>query len=883
MINDVTATKIKNFLNSYLFDKVWNEPYSEYRQNYIPRLLSTTPVVGTYSYLDEYVSMPSVSTCYYLYALPASLLAPITITAPEWQTISEYVADKQIMFRVHGTTGEMLYRDKIYFINNVDNSLTYMAVEKNMYDKILGKTYSPRNIFVATYFDSDIENPLTLQCFNPKTQAELLAATTAAASGNLIFVNGYESYNVSSSVLSLGDYIEVIKDRNIYCEFTLDLTNIDDNRFFTSTKDSCIKQLIHIPKALNPNQKVITHNTCDMYIRPNIGVNKNIKGRFLHRCQMGVDIGQVTFNDFSIPMYIIDAYTAAMNVDEISIRVVCRVHDKNNVLIRDKDYVDYLYTHSDAEILQFLEGVHEYTASMQFWKAENLEKSKYTEMMTTSVPQYIDVGSVTEYIDVLGYNNTLALVCARVLRKVIPENLSHTMHMAIPVLFESAKLYAFVYIDGIKIHNDYVTVSTSSLSGYIDVTLSPSIELPVGKDLVVELFENQTRHTMVLEPTEDTPSFVIPYIGKTYLIYEVNNMGSVTVKGVDRTANTSYIPRTLAEVGEAETDDAGVQTLTFKNTSYGNTYVLQNTVGIYRFTADIGEIADANGSIVVNTNILVDDTVSTTVPLLGTTLCPFVFLNGKLLADGVDYKLRTIKDSSNNPAFSQVVVQNINYIKSSGNTLEVYLSRDSIAEAHIGFMTSNVITGIGDVMLWFDETSMLSVDGKVVKDVEVATGQVSISESYGQRVGAVYDIKTIFCNQAVEFANQYSTDTDTTRLQVLRDYFSRYDTTTSGTIVLPYSHKIYSVFLNNIIRDVLAGTKVIGYEPDLTKVLNQVSEYFYLRDLDIVYTESLDIRFVDYHPSYQKLLVEGTPLYRALYQLKTAALVADTIVDEDAV
>ena len=65
------------------------------------------------------------------------------------------------------------------------------------------------------------------------------------------------------------------------------------------------KIILHIPKDFNAQNWLITHNTCDIFIRPtfleSIAPNQptdRTTGAFISRVNTEADIAQITHNDF---------------------------------------------------------------------------------------------------------------------------------------------------------------------------------------------------------------------------------------------------------------------------------------------------------------------------------------------------------------------------------------------------------------------------------------------------------------------------------------------------------------------------------------------------------------------------------------------------------
>ena len=303
-----------------------------------------------------------------------------------------------------------------------------------------------RDIYIAPYYDCDIPNDMTLECCCPATDQDRADVLAKCKTASTVYLNGREAIDLTIENIIIGDYVEIINDETIFCQFDIDLQNPMQNKQYNSTRDGMVKQIIHIPTALNPDNRVITNNTCDIFVRPKVISNANINGLFLHRCQYSVEIAQITHNDFSIPHYVLESYKEYLKSDEIVLHVVCRLHSQINHLVRTKDYLDLLYTHDEDIILDFLENVNKPSAAkdINFWSADVLEDSEYVKMLD-GIPDFISPDVVPKYVDTLGYHNTMALVNKSIQRKYVPDVLSHELVLDVPLLFRPAQVYVSVF------------------------------------------------------------------------------------------------------------------------------------------------------------------------------------------------------------------------------------------------------------------------------------------------------------------------------------------------------------------------------------------------------------------------------------------------------
>ena len=95
--------RVVSRLEKYVFDRVWNEPYSEYRTNTRPRILNRIseaavggkvvkvyqPAAGVLSGAFEQIALPS-SNPYYVYSIEREQFRPIKLNATSWISLAEY-------------------------------------------------------------------------------------------------------------------------------------------------------------------------------------------------------------------------------------------------------------------------------------------------------------------------------------------------------------------------------------------------------------------------------------------------------------------------------------------------------------------------------------------------------------------------------------------------------------------------------------------------------------------------------------------------------------------------------------------------------------------------------------------------------------------------
>jgi hypothetical protein len=95
------------------------------------------------------------------------------------------------------------------------------------------------------------------------------------------------------------------------------------------------------------------------------------------------------------------------------------------------------------------------------------------------------------------------------------------------------------------------------------------------------------------------------------------------------------------------------------------------------------------------------------------------------------------------------------------------------------------------------------------------------------------------------------------------------------------SHQIYSIYLNTIIRDLVFGEVEIAYDPDYSKLRNQLSLYEHILSKDIVYNKLTDLNRIDIFPHYKQFLTD--PVMKRLITSLINILMPEDIVTDGSI
>lgn len=989
-----------DFLGDYCSRTIWNEPQKEYRHNIKLSLQKTRPQINVWSMSNESVVLPNGSQ-YFVYTAPLGHFAGLDVRSSDWQTVTALLSNTRIQLRVHDSTGKRLFSDKVFLKSSaIDRNLILIAIDAMMLKKIADT--NEQDIYIGVYFDSDIPNDISVQCYtvNNMNRNNIV---TAASTSTFVFKNGFAIRNLVSEDLDVGDMVELVTDTNVVETFMLDLSVDEDARMYVAS-DGQSKYIIHIPKEKNPTNRIISHDTCDFLIYPRNLNNSRQLGRFFHRAQ-GSEANsfiQLTHNDFGVPTSLVDEFRGFMGTDEVVIYGYIRHHERkvvngpvvtDRVLVRDKNYIDFLYQLTDNQILDFLEGNGD--ADIPFWKASYLENSNFIAILKDTSVQNLD-HSLDFYTDALGYVNTASLLSKRVYRYIgLSASGSFTHSITLPVVYQwkicpecgaaigitinecpecGAKqrknlLTALVYINGKKLRFNQVSTEVSTVSGNIDNTARIKITvdldgriLSTDDEVVFEICERDDFATYIFEPTNSKSDFYVTY-DEFDCYEEITLTGNNVVNTAAGVIDKSYIK--LADTSISITRMGEVAHIAFSAAQVGKRYIVQSKTGSINSFINLADTVTNNANIVIipsdnahktqesdfvsisaNNNIVESPSAATGVDVykysnykyekvtnvcsienisisklrvtfpesLYGTQCKVVFymeeeqvpvlvdqqlvlyLNGKVLVNNTDYMV--VRPGTNIP--KQYVINNVSYIETDNNYLEVFGTDAEAVTYTDSFVKSDYINSKNSPLMFYSNFTLVFTDGNNLCKLRWVNGRLeNTSNKVPTRHGALFMAKTDLPPTIRTYLNDTLLLEDIDKFLMIMDYFSRLTSDDPEIYTIPYSHRVYSIYLNTIIDDILDGRLVIPTETDINRLLEFVAEYEYLKQYDLPlmfnYEPELDINgnptgrtlkksvinrtFVDVFPSYTQRLVPGTTMYATLNLLINHIVPTDTVVD----
>ena len=873
--------KLISILNDWIFQSVWNEPYREQRRNIRPAVVSQQPcrarvqLQGTYLALPTPLNEDGIQTVpsFFVFYLPEQSISGMGYKFDiNWTTLEEINNQAHIEIRAMSDNGICLVRSQCYLRRILIGKGLVVAISAKMLIHLLGDDCDLSAITISFFKDSDTARDLKIKSVLVSV-ANRKKITTPENLKYLLF-NG-QITPVANLKYQVGDYLEYVTDENIQLGYFVNYNDSAPYYYSSLTKDQ--KLILHMPKSLNPDQMVITHNTCDFII-----YNKTQqKGRLLSRVFGDYSIKQLTHCDYGIDVTILNRYCDELRVtdnDEFGVMVLTRAFGNNNHLVRDSHYIYLLYTLTDEEIVKFLVGLGDPT--LPFWKASSLENNVYIEFMFDT-PETFDWDTVHKYIDGMGYFNIVALLSDRYVTfelDIIPDKPMEFMYKLPLILQYEANLRIEVlgYHNGIKMDEKWLSYTLNA--GIVTVTINEEYpeQVSEGDYFSFETFAVPVYRSKMVENAKQGD--IIDLIKDDYFVYESNDTDTVKmISGIQEYPTWRKADEDTFQVSET-------------NTLYRYTVQTPNPAQKYLFFSKsrFKKVLDQNYALEtpdfygLGIELLLDDS---DLPVLG-EISALVFVNGKSLVRDIDYQIRTYQDTEGREMGKQILIQNVSYINQDINRIEVYISSDLEISNAYGFFSGEEISDQQVLPFWFDEISKLFLDGVLTDGVKSYLGEL-ILHRVNARQGALYGVSTQVPEIVMEFLGDYGLMLDLERLNALREFFINRDPVPKTDFeIIPYSHHIYSIYTSVMIGDLIAYAEAHpdATQTDLrTELIRQQGDRIWIKNIDIAFQDYLSKRYVDIFPNYCRVILKNRFLYNVISDFVNNTLMGDTIQDKERV
>lgn len=857
-------------LNKYIFQNIWNMSASESRVNIKPFLVNNSRSCTGYCLIGNHsLPLPNFTEAFYVYRFTyENSHGALNLTRNKWYDTVELCNDNDILVHTYTNNGLTFSKKNCYVYVEENSNAINLAISKRAVNRI---SPNNKNIYVTLYVDSDEVGEVTIYSYDGGNSNQITHRLDRATKEDklyedrhVIYIDGYYySPSVARAKFSSDSLVDVIIDKDIIGAF--DVPVVEDPHTFHSDRDNLYKEIVHIPKEMNPENYVITFNTCTMYVQ-----DDSEKGTYLHYTSDKTTC-QLTHNDLSVPTHIINAHKDYLDTTTVSLHVKVRRHSKNNRLLRNSNYVDLLYvTQDDDQIIKHLEGTIDET--LHFWKASELEKHPYTKMMF-EVPKVITEENMDLYIDALGYYHVVSLLSHRVFTTTVTDKTTRTLSYPKPYIWSNREIYPVIYVKGLKIPNDYVKYINTP-DNRISIKLHDDVVINTGDKITVYMFPKGNDTVEYFSPNMDQPSIVLNNDDLSMYL-EVNH--SIDINSMYDSTNIAYKEVSLDDydgiISVMDNGD-GTSTYTFGSSLFGDTFVFMYDTYTKEFKKDLSDDIDQTKNFIVDLYHYLDNE-DTYIPLLNIKdMC--VYLNGKYLVEGIDYKYVQVDAFDGSITKTQVCVQNMSYAKDEGtNIIEVIASTIKTIDADYGFVLSDMASEDIDVDLWFDGLSTLHINGKYEPDVTcTGVGMLLPKDKYPD--GSIFELKTAMPVVVKELLHPHDGTKDISYIEAIEAYLNKHLVPKDQDVILKGSHRIMSSYTNFLINGILNDEIHISYDPDINRIQSQLDRFSYLRQYDNIFNEdSINLRFVDIYPTYRDLTVADPQKAKVIYMLTELILPED--------
>lgn len=860
------------FLNSYAFSHIWNQVSAEHRANAVLQRIGSRAAKGHIAVGPTAVMLPSQGLFCVFGTQVDYFGGAIDIDTGVWVAADQVLTENRMLIHIYDNRGRLMPRARTYIYRVPNSRVLLIALEAKAFWKVFGVQTTEHSFYMTTYVDSDVANTMSSWHFvvpdvNPNVtlgqiNSRLTACLLANTPGTWLSINGFEVDPTRSyGTLVAGDHVEILLDRNVIGAFTINVS--DNSTGYMSLVYASEREILHIPKSMNPDNALITHNTLTLFVRDN-GSNQ---GAYLHRVDERC-VENITHNDISVKKSVVDAFQGHLQANSVSVHIKVRRHGKTQALIPEANFLLELYDASDADIVRHLRG--ELDDGLYFWRADHLEASAYTYMMFDP-PDYEQAEYLDTYVDALGIR-ALSAVLSHQLTYTQYDSNNQLMTIYKPFSYRNGRITPLVHVGGKKVRGSQV-VCLDGAGASSSISLTSDVSRTNGDKIVVYQTAYGRPAPYRFAPVFGSGSINVPY--RAVFVYEEVPL-SEPIAGRTGSSAISYKKR-IAQAGSLVIvhEENGTTTCVFGPSFYGKNVLIYNADFCVSIGANITDILQDNKPIIVP--LLVDTDDNSGQRLLPEYGALEVYLNSRRLVNQVDYTAIPYVDGDDNPAWVEVIVANKEYldVDSVDNFLEVVVHSSSVLASESGYVLEDKCSYDGVLNVWYEQNSRAYIKGECQTGMQNLGAWLAPPASHQN--GELFLVSTTIPRVINDALAEYDRIPELNRIAAINRYFGRNPPVPPVNPTNPASHNLYSPYLSAIIYDVLNDVFFPVDEPDDDAFLAQFSGYDHLklRDPAITRTSAVDLGFVDISGHYRTLMVTSGVWRRILQRLVNLVLPTD--------
>jgi hypothetical protein len=868
---DFNNQRVLRYLQSYVTQNIWNEEHQDYRNNIKLSYLHTRSQTNYFYLFGKNHKLPDNGP-YYVFYFDKNLLFDLSFNYEDkWYSGNELINDKRRYCELISREGKSIPKDNFYLNFNLLDEYFVIIINKKAYKKlniksldIYLKTWKDivknTNLFVENYFITSSSNKNNI---------------INKIKNNICFHNGYLVDSMTTSEIKNGDFIEILIDEDIKNKCKIDITDINQGRYY---EDDLLENrfLIHIPKELNKDNKIITLNSLMIYVRR----KDNHKGIIVNDAIYNKPPKQVTHNDFSIPEYLITFGKSILNTTDVYIEIHIRFpEDNDNYMEQDKYYINKLYSLSDSNIIEILcedsffndIGINK----PNFWKASFLENTNYLKTLYDFSSKDHNFNT---YVNILGLFKTLSLIAINKYNLKINTTFTE-IWLRKDLLWQDIKTIPLIFKDGVKINNDNFTYEDNTETGMVSINFNEDYN---GDNLIheIKLLEHIPNNGLYKKPIIDDMSIDINYTD--FVIYKRINFPIFKSNGMDHKIYNFYWDKinNISDILFVENIDEENKRLTFKNTEVDNEFVIYP-----KYEIDNGNITynkyNLENKLINNQALVINLIFNENIPVININE-NIVFFNGYYLTEGIDYKIEPLY-LNGKLCFNQLCIYTIEYINYDDitkNDIEVYTLSGKSLFKHKDFLIYENKDILPFAESFFKGLSDLYIRGKSINNFNVYTNYISNNESDKSKPGTLYSLFTRFNKYILDQIPQFQLlEHIQIMLDVMRFLNGHIGLTQKEILLIPEEYHLYSIYTQNLIEDLINGE--IEIPKTFSNETTKIHFYFYehIKNRDIIFNKSVNLDFIDMEVVHTPVNVTAK-IYKQIQQIKEI-LPIDKVEDKE--
>lgn len=814
------------YLANYALRSIWCSPFED--EQSIIELKRLTPINGAtkeVNIFQDKFTLPDSLDYFHVFMIGGN--HPSQLTFPyrsgEWVKLSDWCMLSQLVAYLYTEKGILFPLSQTFILREEDeNFLLAVRISEKLPDLNQEKLYL--HLYHNQYWTVDLRQKLNEQIvclgaeFRKGAEMQLVQNKVAEYKGKgftpHVFYNGkmVEGYRFNKDK---DDIQEMMVDGSIYKEFFF---RISDLPHFQSKLDKEKKYLLHLPKNESGRNDIYYRDDISLFLVKIPEFNSQqptestiVDSRYYHRNKED-SLRMLTHQDYSVPVdYVSSLIRSAgesMNYNQWYIRFVVRRSGVNRQLINEKHHIRELYRLNDVDIVGAMVGTN---ATIDVWRAENLETSTYTYLMRAYRHEIDD----KKTIDALGYvgaARVLSNPCVSITRNPNGD------YFHLPVgLVASCMIYEYD--------------RTGRMTGYYQHHGSVKYFAKDPNTIFIEAIAGQGSNNPDIRINPQDVSNLFPL--SHYRLYVSKLKDGVVTTFSDVTKEGSYFHRTNDNKALVKFDkNKEVAILMGDGHWLAYDYDIDATDGVFDFSLVSGES---------QTPIMV----------------PYgkidLWMNGYSLVEGIDYFI----------SFPLIAVVTKRYIDPDLAKQRITVRATGFCDKNmkrilpreIGFITYGKISCDNHYDLHDENITRINVAGAVIDprvlNFDKKTGEASVAPFKDALPFSVEDYYIPLRGLiGIDLYKEFEEDRE--RSNIISDYLTKRlpNTEKQKNPNIPKEYQVYSPMMSKIVSDIQKGILVIGRlnSKDRMAVERIVNKYKRFLNVDPAYL-GFDYDYVTVHPT----------------------------------